>query len=64
MMLNELKIGEFGLVLEVLCEDSLKQRLVDLGLTEGARVGCVLESPEKDPKAYEIKGALIAIRRV
>ena len=64
MTLNELNLGDKAEILEVGGEDSLRQRLMDLGLAVGTRLCCVLESPQKDPKAYEIKGAVIAIRRV
>ena len=43
--------------------NSIKRRLQDLGLIEGTVVECVLKSPFKDPKAYLIRGALIAIRK-
>ena len=62
MTLNELKVGEKAVVLEVLNDSSMKQRFIDIGFVRNAKVECVLESPMKDPKAYMIKGAIIAIR--
>ena len=62
MTLNELKVGKEAVVIEVLNYSSMKQRFIDIGFVRGARVECVLESPGKDPKAYMIKGAIIAIR--
>ena len=32
------------------------------GIIEGTKVECILISPGKNPKAYMIKGAVIAIR--
>ena len=62
MRLHELAVGEGAIVKRVLEESRLKQRLVDVGMVPGTKVVCVLESPGKDPKAYEVKGALLAIR--
>ena len=33
-----------------------------MGLIPGTKVDCVLVSPAKNPKAYMIRGAVIAIR--
>ena len=41
----------------------MDRRLTDLGLVRGTRVTCVLRSPAGDPRAYLIRGALIALRR-
>lgn len=60
--LNELKKGEKAIVKDIELEGSIKRRLLDIGLIKDSMVECVLESPLKDPKAYWIRGALIAIR--
>jgi len=60
--LNELKKGEKAIVKDLQIEGSMKRRLLDIGLIKNSIVECVLESPLKDPKAYWIRGALIAIR--
>ena len=39
-----------------------KQRFMDLGLMRGARVVCVGKSPFGNPRAYLVRGAIIAIR--
>lgn len=59
--LNELKVGEKAKIINI-NNSSIKRRLMDIGLIENSIVECALESPFKDPKAYLIKGALIAIR--
>ena len=41
----------------------MKKRLMDIGLIPGTAVECVGESPLGDPRAYLIRGAVIAIRR-
>lgn len=60
--LNELKKGDKAIIKELKIEGSMKRRLLDIGLIKNSIVECVLESPLKDPKAYWIRGALIAIR--
>lgn len=40
----------------------MRRRLMDIGLIAGTRVTCVGRSPGGDPAAYEIRGAVIAIR--
>ena len=41
---------------------SIRRRLLDMGLTEGAKATCLYESPAGDPKAYLIRGAVVALR--
>ena len=61
--LAELAPNETAVVTAVTNEDSMRRRLLDLGLTEGTRVLCVGQSPAGDPAAYLIRGAVIALRR-
>lgn len=58
-----LEIGQRAFVRALGLESSLRDRLQDLGLVEGTEVQCVLKSPAGDPAAYEIRGAVIALRR-
>ena len=62
MSLNEIKVGERVMVLDINKEAPLRQRFLDLGIVSGMKIKCVLESPFQNPKAYEIRGAVIAIR--
>ena len=59
---NELKLGEIGVVSKIIVEETIKRRLLDLGLIEGTNIKPVLISPSGDPKAFEVRGTLIAIR--
>lgn len=63
MALGALKIGEELTVLELNGEESMKQRLRDLGITDGTRISCVMISPLGDPKAYSVRGTIIALRK-
>ena len=61
--INELNIGETGTVSKIVGEENIKRRLLDLGLIEGTSIKPVLVSPSGDPRAFEFRGVLIAIRK-
>lgn len=60
MTLDRLKPGESGVIVRI---GQPHARLADLGFTEGTTVSCRFASPLGDPKAYEIRGAVIAVRK-
>lgn len=60
--LADLPKGKQGIVQEVYLEGGAKRRLQDLGLVENTVVTCVGQSPLGDPKAYLIRGAILALR--
>jgi len=61
--LDSLKIGKCCKVVKVNNNGTIKRRLLDLGLIPGTVVKAVLSSPFKDPIAYKIRNATIAIRK-
>lgn len=61
--LNNLKVGESCIIDKITIKGSMHRRFLDIGLVENTFVKCVGESPSADPKAYLIRGAVIAIRR-
>ncbi len=60
--LATLSIGDSGRVNAINIKGAMRRRLLDMGLIEGTEVKCILKSPGGDPAAYEIRGALIALR--
>ena len=60
--LNNICCGESACVTVIETEGSIRRRFMDIGLTEGAVVKCVGVSPMGDPKAFLIRGAVIALR--
>lgn len=60
--LNKVSTGTLVTVLSVDTEPSLKQRLYDIGLVPGTRVKSVHQSPSGNPRAYLVRGAVIALR--
>lgn len=54
--------GECAEVERILSSGSMRRRLLDIGLTPNTVIECVGKSPAGDPKAFLIRGAVIAIR--
>lgn len=44
-------------------ETAFGRRLYALGFTPGSTVECIAVSPLGDPRAYRVKGTVIALRR-
>lgn len=61
--LSSLPVGSFALVTGVSAGGTIRRRLLDLGLVPGTRVEVIRRSPLGDPVAYNIRGAVIALRR-
>ncbi len=61
--LNEIGIGETARVTTVRQSTPIAARLTELGLTPGCRVMCLYAAASGDPRAYRIRGAVLAIRR-
>ena len=57
-----MKKGEYVMIKRLAAENTLRRRLEDMGFIEGTKVRCVRISPGKDPKAFLVRGAVIALR--
>ncbi len=62
MNLSELGLGKSGYVTKIAKKSRINRRLLDIGMIPGTKVECVLISPASNPKAYMIRGAVVAIR--
>ena len=62
LKLCDLNTDEEGEVIRLGNKGTMRRRLRDIGLIEGTKVKCKLISPCGNPKAYIIRGSLIAIR--
>ena len=60
--MSGMQVGEIGQVERIEISGSMKRRFTDIGLIENTAVECVGHSPSGDPKAFLIRGAVIAIR--
>lgn len=61
--LNNLPIGKSGRVFKIIAEETIRRRLLDLGLIKDTFVKSLHISPAGDPIAYEIRDAVIALRK-
>jgi len=61
--LSALRPGQRGIVRALAAPDHLSRRLQDMGLIPGTAVDCLARSPLGDPCAYQIRGAVVALRR-
>lgn len=60
--LSDSTLGSNWIVKKINSEGSIRRRLLDIGLIEGTKIENVLISPAGDPKAFLIRGAVIALR--
>lgn len=61
--LDKMTINQKAKVQHVDENSNMQRRFLDIGITEGTDVECVLVSYGGEMKAYVIKGAVIAIRK-
>ena len=54
--LNQLPINKIE------CGEGIKRRLLDMGLVKGTEITPILISPSGDPRAFLVRGTIIAIR--
>ena len=60
--LSDMRKGEKAVIKNILVKGDLHQRLMDIGFIEGTEIRCVRISPFGDPKAFLVRGAVIALR--
>lgn len=61
-MLSTIKLEEEVRVVEIEAEGELRRRFFDLGIIKNTIIEPLYISPFGDPKAYLIRGTVIAIR--
>ena len=61
--LTKLKLGTTGYIKEINCKNSIKRRLLDLGLIPTTEITPILISVAGDPIAYEVRNIILAIRK-
>lgn len=55
--------GQIGQVEKIDHQPGMTRRLMDLGFTKGAPVRCLFAAPGASMTAYEVRGAVIALRK-
>lgn len=63
MALSETSRGELVRVVQIVGEDSLSIRLMEMGLTPGVDVVLVGTAPLGDPLEFEVRGYRLSLRR-
>lgn len=61
--LSEIKVGSSVIVKRNNSKSSLKERLLALGLTQGAIIEVLRKGPKNNLTVYRIRGAMIALRK-
>ena len=60
--LNCLPLGKKAKVKELISDGTIRRRMLDLGLITDTVIEALQRSPSGDPIAYDIRGAVIALR--
>lgn len=61
--LNQLPLNKSGKINKIECGEGIKRRLLDMGLVKGTEITPILISPSGDPRAFLVRGTIIAIRK-
>ena len=61
--LDQLALGQAGIVRSLSATGGLRRRLQDLGIVEGQRIFCLYRSLSGDPAAFGVCNTVFALRR-
>ena len=61
--LDNLPLNKNGYIIDLKSQGSLRRRMLDLGLIKDTLIKPIFISPSGDPRAYEVRGSIIAIRK-
>lgn len=61
--LSQLPLNKNGRIVKIECDEGIKRRLLDMGLVKGTNIVPILVSPSEDPRAFLVRGTIIAIRK-
>ena len=61
--INNLKIGESGIVKKLYGEGAVKRRIMDMGITKGTTVTVIKVAPFGDPIELTVRGYELSIRK-
>ena len=61
--LSQLPLNKNGRIDIIECDEGIKRRLLDMGLVKGTNIVPILISPSGDPRAFLVRGTIIAIRK-
>ena len=61
--LREVKIGESAFVVRIHGEGAIKRRIMDMGITKGARITVRKVAPLGDPVELTVRGYELSLRK-
>lgn len=61
--LDNVAIGNHVVVQDIFSVGAVRERMLALGITKGAQIEVVKKGPSGDPTLYNIRGAMIALRK-
>ena len=61
--LSDLPVGCRGTIVQINAQGLEKDRFIDLGFAPSLEVKTLFKSPAQNPTAYEVMGAVLALRR-
>ena len=61
--LNELKLNEEAIIVNLEANPNIKRRLMDIGFVKGEKVKLILKNFGDNMRAYKIKNTVIALRK-
>lgn len=61
--LSHLPVGASGTIVSINAHGLEKDRFIDLGFAPSLKVKTLFKSPAQNPTAYEVMGAVLALRR-
>lgn len=61
--LDKLPLNKNGYIINLKSDGTLRRRMLDLGLVKDTLIKPVFVSPSGNPRAYQVRGSIIAIRK-
>ena len=61
--LDNLPLNKNGYIIDLKSNGNLRRRMLDLGLVKNTLIKPVFVSPSGNPRAYQVRGSIIAIRK-
>jgi Fe2+ transport system protein FeoA len=61
--LSELKPKQNGVVIRIDGDSNFRKRLMDMGVTRGAKIRMIRNAPLGDPIEFEVRGYKITLRK-
>ena len=62
-LLSDLNPGEAGTVVEINADNTLRRRIIDMGITLGTKIQIVKSAPLGDPMQIRVRGYEMIIRK-